>query len=154
MKPLTYVLRLLICVATLATVGNAGRLGAVEEACQSAIPRVAAMPNLPEPFAMRVWTQVTRDYIDFVFDFDRRGDHLPLVRWLDEDHTMVSIPAYVGGPRDPEAINYLAAVVSGSLVGMDMRNHRGQDWVAMGSNFFNADEGVYVNRLQARTGES
>ena len=71
---------------------------------------------------MRDWSQVTRDYLDFVFDFEQRGDHLPLVRWLDEDHTMVSIPAYVGGPREPEAINYLAAVVSGSLVGIDMRN--------------------------------
>ena len=80
------------------------------------------MPNLPQPYAMRDWSQVTRDYIDLVFDFDRRGDHLPLVRWLDDEQTMVSIPAYVGGEREPEAINYLAAVVSGSLVGLDMRN--------------------------------
>ena len=41
---------------------------------------------------MRDWTQVTRDYIDLVFDFEQRGEHLPLVRWLDESHTMVSIP--------------------------------------------------------------
>ena len=51
------------------------------------------------------------------------------------------------GPIDPEAINYLAAVVSGSLVGLDMRSFRGQDWVTIGTNFFNADEGVYVNSL-------
>jgi hypothetical protein len=112
------------------------------------------MPSLPEPYAMRDWSQVTRDYIDFAFDFERRGDHLPLVSWLDEDHTMVSIPAYVGGPRDPEAINFLAAVVSGSLIGLDMRNHRGQDWVALGTNFYSEEEGVYVNRLRATTGKS
>ncbi len=112
------------------------------------------MPNLPDPFAMRDWSQVTRDYVDFVFDFERRGDHLPLVRWLDKSHTMVSIPAYVGGPRGPEAINYLGAVVSGSLVGLDMRNHRGHDWVAMGTNFYSKQEGVYVNRFGASTGKS
>ncbi len=154
MKPYSCVLRLLICVAILATIGDAGRLGATEEAREPAILRVAGMPNLPEPYAMRDWSQVTRDYIDFVFDFERRGDHLPLVRWMDENRTMVSIPAYIGGPREPEAINYLAAVVSGSLVGLDMRNHRGQDWVALGTNFYCESEGVYVNRLGASTGKS
>ena len=67
---------------------------------------------------------------------------------------MVSMPAYVGGPSEPEAINYLAAVISGSLVGLDMRSYRGQDWVTLGENFFNAEEGVYVNRLRGSTGES
>jgi hypothetical protein len=103
---------------------------------------------------MRDWSQVTRDYINFLFDFERRGDHLPLVRWLNQDRTMVSIPAYVGGPREPEAINYLAAVVSGSLVGLDMRTHAGQNWVALGTNFYSEEEGVYVNRLGASTGKS
>lgn len=147
-------LRLLICVAALASVGDAGRLGAAEEACQSAIPRVEGMPNLPEPFAMRDWTQVTRDYIDFVFDFEKHGKYLPLVRWKGASHTMISLPAYVGGPNDPEAINYLAAVVSGSLVGLDMRSYRGQNWVTIGTNFFNAEEGVYVNRVRGSTGSS
>jgi len=154
MRPLSYLLRVLICAASIALVGDAGRLGAADAVRQTAIPRVAGMPNLPQPFAMRDWSQVTRDYIDFVFDFERRGDHLPLVRWLDEDHTMVSLPAYVGGSREPEAVNYLAAVVSGSLVGLDMQHHRGQDWVALGTQFYSESEGVYVNRLGATTGKS
>jgi hypothetical protein len=138
----------------LATMGGAERLDAVEATPQSAITRVERMPNLPQPYAMRDWAQVTRDYIDILLDFDRRGEHLPLVRWRNESRTMVSLPAYVGGPNEPEAINYLAAVISGSLVGLEMRNHRGQDWVKMGENFFNAEEGVYVNRLHGSTGES
>jgi len=154
MKQIPYLVRLLICTAALAVAGIAAHLTAAEAARQSAIPRVAGMPNLPEPLAIRDWTQVTHDYIDFVFDFDRRGDHLPLVRWLDKNHSMVSIPAYIGGPRAPEAINYLGAVVSGSLIGLDMRNHRGYDWVAMGTNFFSEEEGVYVNRLGQSTGKS
>ncbi|MBI3852393.1 MAG: hypothetical protein HY298_19225 [Verrucomicrobia bacterium] len=154
MKNSSFVLRILPVVAWLVTTGDAGCLGAVEETLQSRIPRVERMPNLPQPFAMRDWSQLTRDYLDLVFDFEKRGEHLPLVGWLDAGRTMVSFPSYVGGPNDPEAVNYLAAVVSGSLVGLDMRNYRGHDWVTLGTNFFNVEEGVYVNRPHGSTGGS
>ena len=110
------------------------------------------MPNLPQPLVIRDWEQVTRDYLDVLLDFDRQGAHFPLVQWMDDEHSMVAIPSYIGGPRASEAVNYLAAVVSGSLVGIDMRNHHGQDWVALGGNFFNSEEGVYVNRLGREDG--
>ena len=89
------------------------------------------MPSLPQPYAMHDWSQVTRDYLNLIFDFDQQGDHLPLVSWSDQSHKTISIPSYVGGPDQPEAVNYLAAVVSGSLVGLDMRSFRGQDWVSI-----------------------
>ncbi len=149
-----YAMRLLICGAALAGLRDAASLVAAETSRDLSIPLVATMPNLPEPFTMRDWTQVTRDYIEFVFDFDRQGDHLPLVRWKDRRHTTVSLPSYVGGPRGPEAINYLGAVVSGALVGIDMRDLRGQDWVALGTQFYNIEEGVYANRVGASTGKS
>jgi hypothetical protein len=148
------ILRILPVVACLVTMSGAGRLGAGEQNSQSTIPRVERMPNLPQPFAMRDWSQVTHDYIDLVFDFEQRGEHLPLVSWLDDGRTMVSFPSYVAGPDDPEAINYLAAVISGSLIGLDMRNYRGHDWVTMGTNFFSTEERVYVNRLHGSTGDS
>jgi hypothetical protein len=154
MKQPSFILRILPFVAWLMTVGGAGCVDAVEETSRSTIPRVERMPNLPQPFAMRDWRQVTWNYLDLVFDFEQRGEHLPLVGWLDERRTMVSFPSYVGGPNDPEAVNYLAAVISGSLVGLDMRNYRGHDWVTLGTNFFNAQEGVYVNRPRGGTGGS
>jgi hypothetical protein len=154
MKTLCIILQTLPVVVGLVTMNGAGRLHAIEAATQSKISRVERMPNLPQPYAMRDWSQVTRDYIALLFDFDRRGEHLPLVRWRDESRTMVSLPAYVGGESGPEAINYLAAVVSGSLVGLDMRSYRGQDWPKMGESFFNEEDGVYVNRLGGSTGES
>jgi hypothetical protein len=154
MKHPSFPLRILPVVAWLVTLGGAGCLGAVEETSQSAIPRVERMPNLPQPFAMRDWRRVTSDYLDLVFDFEQRGEHLPLVGWLDEGRTMVSFPSYVGGSKDPEAVNYLAAVVSGSLIGLDMRNYRGHDWLTLGTNFFNPEEGVYVNRPRGGTGGS
>ena len=112
-------------------------------ASSAKISRVKPMPNSPQPFAMRDWQQVTRSYLDFVFDFDERGPHLPLVRWEDTSKTMIWMPAYVGNKDGPEAINYLAAVVSGSLVGLNMRTYHGHDWVAIATNFYNPADGVF-----------
>jgi len=140
-------------VAWLGT-GNKACFGEVAAGVPTAIQRVEQMPNIPRPFAMRDWCQVTLDYIGLAFNFEQHGEHLPLIGWLNNGHTMVSFPSYVGESRDPEAINYLAAVVSGSLVGLDMRTYRGHDWVSLGTNFFNPREGVYVNRPGAGTGDS
>ena len=153
MKHPSFLPRLLPAIAWWVTMVGAMDLSAAETS-RSTIPRVERMPNLPQPFAMRDWSQVTHDYLDLVFDFKQRGEHLPLVGWLDVSRTMVSFPSYVGGPNDPEAVNYLAAVISGSLVGLDMRHYHGHDWVTLGTNFFNAEEGVYVNRPRGGTGDS
>ncbi len=118
------------------------------------ISRVGTMPDSPQPFAMRDWQQVTRGYLDFVFDFDRRGSHLPLVRWEDGSKTMIWMPAYVGNKDGPEAINYLAAVVSGSLVGLNMRTYHGHDWVTMATNFYNSTDGVFLDWPKGRSGGS
>jgi hypothetical protein len=154
MKLHAAILRILLFVASLATFTGDACSGADREISLSPISRVAQMPNLPQPYSMRDWKQVTRDYLNLVFDCDQRGEYLPLITWTDKRHRTLSLPSYVGGPTDAEAINYLAAVVSGSLVGLDMRSFRGEDWVAVGTQFFNADEGVYVNRVRDRTGKS
>jgi hypothetical protein len=112
------------------------------------------MPNLPLPFALRNWRQVTRDYLNFVFDFDKRGLHLPLVRWEDRSKTMIWMPAYVGNKDGTESINYLAAIVSGSLVGMDMRTYLGHDWVATGTNFYSPSDGIFLDRQKGESGGS
>jgi hypothetical protein len=154
MKHRSTILRILPFIACLATIVGVACSEAIHKGSPAAISRVEQMPNLPQPYSMRDWRQVTRDYLDLVLDFNQHGDHLPLVSWTNKDHTMVSLPSYVGGPNEAEAINYLAAVVSGSLVGLDMQSFRGQNWVTMGTNFFNTDEGVYVNRVHDRTGKS
>jgi len=115
---------------------------------------VEQMPALPQPYAMRNWTKVTREYLEFIFDFDKRGQHLPLVRWQDSTRKMIWVPAYVGNRDGPESINYLAAVVSGSLVDVDMRSFHGHDWVAMGTNFFNSADGAFLDWAKGHSGES
>ncbi|HAE87997.1 TPA: hypothetical protein DCG86_08230, partial [Candidatus Marinimicrobia bacterium] len=53
---------------------------------QIPIPRVEQMPNLPQPYLMRNWKQVTADYDNLVFDLNRTGQYLPLV-WINT-HTV------------------------------------------------------------------
>ena len=144
-----------LCVAAAILWGSSAAYPAEsKDAASGAIGRVEQMPSLPRPFALRDWRQVTRDYLDFVFDFDKRGSHLPLVRWEDNGKTMIWMPAYVGGKDGTESINYLAAIVSGSLVGLDMRTYRGHDWVAIGTNFYNPADGVFLDGLKAQSGGS
>jgi hypothetical protein len=144
----------LLVVAVILT--NSSPVVSAEPATSSSgtISRVESMPNSPQPFAMRDWQKVTQGYLDFVFDFDRRGPHLPLIRWENDTKTMIWMPAYVGNKDGPEAINYLAAVVSGSLVGLNMRTYHGHDWVAMATNFYNPLDGVFLDWPKGRSGGS
>jgi hypothetical protein len=115
--------------------------------------RVDKMPNIPSPYHMRDWRKVARDYLDLVLDPDRRGDDLPLIRWNDEAHQTFFLPSYVGS-AGPEGINCMAAVVSGTLIGLDMTKYRGHDWVKMCQAYFSPQDGVYTNGIRARAGGS
>src|SRR5271157_1706775 len=63
----------------------AGNSSVEAGATQIAIPRVQQMPNLPQPFKMRDWRQLARDYDALVFDINARGEYLPLV-WINKSH--------------------------------------------------------------------
>ena len=111
--------------------------------------RVAGMPNQPSPYLMRDWPKVARDYVDFYFDESKTGDYLPLVTWPDGPTGMFNVPSYVGC-CGVEAINAMAAVVSGSLVGYDMRTFQGHNWASKCLKyFFCASEGVAGNNVPA-----
>jgi len=126
------------------------------------IPRVEQMPNLPQPYLMRDWKQVTLDYDNLVFDLDRTGQYLPLV-WINTNtinypnhnsfglHTVVGTPY----PGNAEAINVLPAVISATLVGIDKSNQNGYDWVLGCEEWFNRrpEENVYLNGPTAQSGD-
>ena len=112
---------------------------------QLPIARVERMPNLPQPYQMRDWRKVTEDYLDFLGNTECRGEHLPLMVWQEAGQPKIRLPSYVGGPGGPEGINFLAAIVSGGLVGKDMRRFRGHDWVALSTNYFSSEHGVCGN---------
>jgi len=132
---------------------------------QAKLQRIELMPDLPRPYAMRDWKKVARDYDALVFDFDAKGQYLPLVWWDDTKHNLpirgFGLPSYVGSPHQThghhhEAINCMAAVVGASLVGIDKSHQRGGDFVAMCQRYFNADNGanLYLNSVAHGTGAS
>lgn len=147
-------LRSLLAVIVMLAGGSAPSMAEGADASRATILRVKSMPNMPRPFAMRDWEQVTRSYLDFVLDFDGHGAHLPLVRWEDSKKSMIWMPAYVGNKDGPESINYLAAIISGSLVGINMRTYHGHDWVAMATNFYNPLDGVILDWPKGNSGGS
>lgn len=70
---------------------------------QKDIPAVDLMPNLPEPYALIDWREKARAYDRFVFDFEARGEFLPLA-WIDEARIDIGrpafgLPSYVGDPH-------------------------------------------------------
>jgi len=138
---------------------------AVGSDAQFKIARVEAMPNLPRPFNLRDWKEVSRGYTSLVFNPEASGEFLPLV-WRDArgvnfglEHW--ALAAYVGDRRHgndgaQEAINVIAAVRSATLVGLDMSDWRGMDLVTMQKEFFNRANGqnLVLNHPDTTTGNS
>ncbi len=113
------------------------------------LPRVEAMPNEPSPYVLRDWKKTGRDYIHFSLDETKQGEHLPLMQWLNESNgwKMFFLPSYVG-LKEPktEAINAMALVASGALLGLDMTDFNGTDFVKLTSDYFYCpSEGMYSN---------
>lgn len=127
---------------------------------QIPIDRVEKMPNLPAPYQMRDWKQVTLGYDSLVFNFNLTGSFLPLIWWNDQTvnypersfglHTVVGTRS----PRSSEAINVLPAVIGASLVGIDKSRQNGTNWVQMCQEYFNnrPEEMVYLNHPDASSG--
>jgi hypothetical protein len=120
---------------------------------QIVINRIEQMPDLPSPYEMRDWENVTIGYDSFVFDFNLTGQYLPLIWWrtntINYPHISFGLHTVVGttAPFSAEAINVLPAVISASLVGIDKSNQSGYNWVLMCEEYFNKQSGanVYLN---------
>ncbi len=124
---------------------------------QRAIPRVDKMPNRPKPYAYKDWKKTAQDFDRYVFDFEQKGDFLPLIWW---DKTGRNFPettfgiytalgdvrmgAAVNNGENHEALGALGAVLGATLVGIDKSRQGGQDYVKMLRNYFNRDNGWNV----------
>ncbi len=120
------------------------------------IDRVALMPDLPAPLAIRDWRQAARDYDKLAFDFDAKGQFLPLIV---RDGNSFSLFSYIGTVPTVgtgEGINALAAVVSASLCGIDKSRQDGRNFVAMCRKWFVSADGqnLYMNLPARRMGET
>lgn len=128
---------------------------------QITIDRIEQMPDLPQPYHMRNWKQVTAGYDSLVFDLNATGQYLPLV-WTDgnsvnyPEHDRFGLHTIVGQPEEKaaEAINVIPAVISATLIGIDKSNQNGRNWVLMCEEFFNnrKAENVYLNNFVGNSG--
>jgi hypothetical protein len=117
------------------------------------INRIEQMPNIPSPYEMRDWKNVTEGYDSLVFNINLKGTYLPLV-WTDNNATNYSGPRFglhtvVGttSPTNVEAINCIPAVVGATIVGIDKSNQNNYNWVQMCQEWFNKNNGrmIYKN---------
>lgn len=149
---------LVLVIACLApAIGAAEEQPAASAAEQVRVSRVEQMPNIPQPFRMRDWRQVARDYDSLVFDLNAKGEYFPLV-WIDRsrvnfDEDTFGLYVTMADPRcGPhvndgqyhDAINDIPAVLSGTLVGIDKRRQGGWNWAGMLKAYFNRANGRNV----------
>jgi hypothetical protein len=118
------------------------------------LPRINQMPDMPSPYLMRDWEEVTKGYDSFVFDVNASGEYLPLLFFRNNtvnypDDISFGLHTVVGttSPTSGEAINVIPAVVGASLVGIDKSNQNGYNWVKMCREYFNnrPEQNVYKN---------
>lgn len=131
---------------------------------QLVIGPIEQMPNFPQPYQMRDWKQVARDFDALVFDPNKQGEYLPLI-WFDQrkhdfNEPTFAMPAYVGHYAQAQnawdTITCLGAVSSATLAGIDKSNQQGKNWVAMCQNYFCKSNGqnIYLNNVGGQTGGS
>jgi hypothetical protein len=133
---------------------------------QEAIDRVELMPNRPQPFEVKDFKQIARDLDKLLFDFDAKGQYLPLVWW---DDTKVNVPmrgfgfpSFVGRPgqiggMDHESVTTMGAVLGATIAGIDKsREPGGHNWAQMAQVYFNSANGenVVLNNVKTETGNT
>ncbi len=125
------------------------------------IPRINTMPDLPDPYLMRNWTEVAHGYDSLVFDASISGEYLPVLFFRDvsvnyPDHPSFGLHTAIGTnhPTSGEAINVIPAVVGATLAGIDKSDQFDENWAMMIQEFFNKrpEENIYLNHPVTSSG--
>ena len=122
---------------------------------QVTISLISNMSNLPHPYVMRNWREVSWEYDSLVFNMSATGRYLPLVM-ISSNSSNYPGQAHFGlytvvGPTAStgtgEAINCIPAVVGATLSGIDKSSQFGRNWAQMCQEWFNRSNGqnVYMN---------
>lgn len=118
------------------------------------------MPDLPAPYEMRNWKDVTIKYDQFIYVTPHTGTHFPLIGTRTPFNypalTPIALDTYVGSPSTTQAegINILPSIVGASLMGINKANQGGVNWVEKTKDFFNKTnkQNVYLNGSNASSG--
>lgn len=121
---------------------------------QTDIARIELMPQIPSPYKMLDWRQKALDFDAYVFNEDTRVEGNPMI-WYDDSRRNINQetfglytavndsrqgPKHNGGEFH-ESLNSLAALIGGTLVGIDKTDQNGRNYVKMVQNYFNSDNG-------------
>ena len=121
---------------------------------QTEIDRISLMPEIPAPYKMLDWRQKALDFDAYVFNESTRVEGSPII-WYDDSRRNIDQetfglytaindsrqgPDHNGGEFH-ESLNSLAALIGGTLVGVDKTDQNGRNYVKMVQNYFNSDNG-------------
>lgn len=139
-------------------------LSAQKPIVQTEIHLVQSMPNLPFPYKMKDWKEITAKQDQLFYDFQAKGQHLPLIWWDDSQvnypFRTFGLPSYVDkrrlGGNSYESLPTMGSLISARLAGIDKSNYNGEDYVSMIRQFFNKKNGhnLILNGLNRKIGES
>ena len=149
------ILSIILCFNSCKTTQNYPT--AAKETIQINIDRISKMPDAPQPYKYKDWKATAIGFDNYVFDFEQKGEHLPLI-WLDHqkrnfDNTTFGFYTAIGdirmGPNvnngeNHEALGGLGAVVGATMVGIDKSNQDGNNYALMLRNYFSKDNGWNV----------
>lgn len=121
---------------------------------QTNIDRIEIMPNLPQPYKMLDWKQKAIDFDAYAFNPETRVNGNPLI-WKDnsrrniDQETFGMYTAINDSRQGPdnnngefhESLNTIAALIGGTMVGVDKTSQNGLNYVKMVQNYFNSDNG-------------
>lgn len=121
---------------------------------QTAIDRIELMPSIPQPYKMLDWAQKAKDFDAYAFDEETRIGGNPLL-WYDNSRRNIDQETFGlytaindcrqgpsnNGGEFHESLNTLAALLGGSLMGIDKTQQNGRNYVKMAQNYFNSDNG-------------
>ena len=113
---------------------------------QKQIPRLRNYETyLPQSYALMDYREKALLFNQWLFDPQATGDFLPLI-WENTARQEFGFGAYVGDDRGyVEGVSAIAAVMSASLLGIDMTDYEGRNYVALLSQFYSSNQRVVLN---------
>lgn len=148
------VIALIIVAVLFGTAVFCGRDDFGDPVEQIVIPRIALMPDDPQPCKIIDWKQKAIDYDRYVFDFHPDMPAGAMI-WLDTarrnlPQTTFGLYTAINDSRQGatkhngefhESLNSLAAILGAGLVGIDKTSQNGYNFVKMVQNYFNTGNG-------------
>lgn len=117
---------------------------------QKEVARIARYDSeIPQDYAWFDYRKKAVEFDSLVFDENLQGTYLPLM-WQDQTNNTFGFAAYVGDGRfgqdgSQEGVAAIAAVLSGTLMGIDKSNQNGVNYVEQLHAYYSETEGIVLN---------